>query len=182
MERDIIFAGFGGQGVLTAGLIAAHAANACGRHVLWMPAYGGQMRGGKSYSLVKFSEEPICHPDVEILDVLVAMNLPSLEEFGRYVREDGLILLNSDTIPEDHVFEKPGVQIRRVPFASLARSAGNPKGANISALGVMLRETGYFDLQEFAAEMNRFFAEKGKGAYADMNTAALKKGYEYAAE
>lgn len=182
MEREIVFAGFGGQGVLTAGLLMAHAANASGLQVLWMPAYGGQMRGGKSYSLVKFSEEPICHPDIEALDALVAMNLPSLEEFSPYVREGGLILINQDTIPDEYTFEKPGIQVLRVPAASLARSAGNEKGANIAALGVLLRERNYFDPEFFEAEMNRYFAEKGKTVYAKRNADALKKGYEYAAE
>ena len=109
MEQSIVFAGFGGQGVLTAGLIVANVAMQEGKEVLWMPAYGGQMRGGKSYSLVKMDDAPICHPDIEELDVLVAMNRPSLEGFSKFVKKGGLVLINSDTIGDEVPFEMEGV-------------------------------------------------------------------------
>lgn len=182
MEKEIVFAGFGGQGVLTAGLILAHAANKKGKQILWMPAYGGQMRGGKSYSLVKISSEPVCHPDIEQLDVLVAMNLPSLEGFSGYVRKDGLILINSDVIPEEAQPALPGIRVLRAPFASLAKEAGNLKGANIAALGLLLRETELFSRDYFEEVMLQYFAEKGKSAYSDQNRAAFRAGYDYAAE
>ena len=182
MEMEIIFAGFGGQGVLTAGLITAYAANAAGRQVLWMPAYGGQMRGGKSYSLVKISDTPICHPDIDSLDVLVAMNLPSLESFSKYVKKDGLILINKDTVPDSYRVQKSHISIIRAPFAELSCSVNNPKGANIAALGLLLRETGLFLYNEFENHLLHFFTDKGKTAYSQLNCSALKAGYEYQAE
>lgn len=180
MEKSIVFAGFGGQGVLTAGLILANVANDCGKQVLWMPAYGGQMRGGKSYSLVKFDDQPICHPDIESLDILVAMNQPSLEEFSRYSADDGLILINSDTVPDKIILDLPGRTILRAPFASMARDVQNPKGANIAALGYLLKITSFFDYSVFEEGMLRYFAGKGKDSFASINAAALKKGYDNA--
>ena len=75
---EIVFAGFGGQGVLTAGLIVAEMALENGKNVTWMPAYGPTMRGGKAYSVVKYADGMIGGPDMEELDALVAMNEPSL--------------------------------------------------------------------------------------------------------
>lgn len=182
MEKDIVFAGFGGQGVLTAGLIVANVAKDEGKEVLWMPAYGGQMRGGKSYSLVKYSEEKICHPDIEELDVLVAMNRPSLEGFSDFVKPGGLVLINSDTIGNDVTFEKEGVRVIRAPFATIAREVKNSKGANIAALGMLIREEKLFDYEIFEKGLLKFFEEKGKVAFADINKAALKAGFDYKVE
>lgn len=180
MERSIVFAGFGGQGVLTAGLIVANVAVQEGKEVLWMPAYGGQMRGGKSYSLVKMDDAPICHPDIEELDVLVAMNRPSLEGFSKFVKKGGLVLINSDTIGDDVPFEMEGVTSYRIPFATIARGVENAKGANIAALGQLLKLTGMFELETFKKGLLKYFEDKGKGAYAEKNAAALDAGYQYA--
>lgn len=182
MEREIVFAGFGGQGVLTAGLIVAHVAMDTGKEVLWMPAYGGQMRGGKSYSLVKFSDEPICHPDIEELDVLVAMNRPSLEAFSGYLKPDGLLIINSDAVGEEVSVLSETVRVIRFPAVQTARNVQNPKGANIATLGKMIAETGFFSLDEVQSGLLKFFEEKGKGAYAAVNAAALKAGFDYAAD
>ncbi len=179
MEKSIVFAGFGGQGVLTAGLIVANIAMQEGKEVLWMPAYGGQMRGGKSYSLVKIDDAPICHPDIEELDVLVAMNRPSLEGFSRFVKKGGLVLINSDTVGEDVPFEMEGVQVKRIPFATIARGADNAKGANIAALGQLLKITGMFDPEAFKAGLLKYFEEKGKGIFAEKNASAFEAGYQY---
>ena len=179
MEQSIVFAGFGGQGVLTAGLIVANVAMQEGKEVLWMPAYGGQMRGGKSYSLVKMDDAPICHPDIEELDVLVAMNRPSLEGFSKFVKKGGLVLINSDTIGDEVPFEMEGVTSYRIPFATIARGVDNAKGANIAALGYLLKLTGLFDKDVFKAGLLKYFEEKGKGAYAEKNAAALEAGFTY---
>lgn len=179
MEKCIVFAGFGGQGVLTSGLILANIAMDAGKEVLWMPAYGGQMRGGKSYSLVKFDETPICHPDIESLDCLVAMNRPSLESFSPFVKKDGLILINSDTVEDDVPFEKEGIKVMYVPFASLAKEADNPKGANIASLGLLMKLTGLFTYEQTKEGLLKYFKEKGKDSYAAINVAALDKGFNY---
>lgn len=179
MEQAIVFAGFGGQGVLTAGLIIANVAMQEGKEVLWMPAYGGQMRGGKSYSLVKMDDAPICHPDIEELDVLVAMNRPSLESFSKFVKKGGLVFINSDTIGDDVPFASEGITVLRVPFATIARGVENEKGANIAALGQLLKVTGMFDYATFEAGLLKYFADKGKDAYAAKNKAALLAGYTY---
>ena len=179
---NIVFAGFGGQGVLTAGLIVANIAIRSGLEVLWMPAYGGQMRGGKSYSLVKFDKEPICHPDIENLDVLVAMNRPSLEGFAGFVKPGGLILINSDTVGNEVAADYPNLKAIRAPFATAAKEVQNLKGANIAALGMMASLTGVFSETDFKEGMKDYFDSKGKAKFSQLNEAAFDAGYKMAEE
>ena len=97
---EVVFAGFGGQGVLTAGLILAEMALEDGKNVTWMPAYGPTMRGGKAYSVVKYADGMIGGPDMEGLDILVAMNEPSLE-YAAYLKDGGVIIVNTNNVSED---------------------------------------------------------------------------------
>ena len=88
---ELVFAGFGGQGVLTSGMIVAEMALEEGKTVTWMPTYGPAMRGGKAYSVVKYTDGVIGGPDIEESDVLVAMNGPSLE-YAAYLKEGGTLI------------------------------------------------------------------------------------------
>ena len=125
---EIIFAGFGGQGVLTSGLITAYMAMKNGLETIWSPAYGGQMRGGKAFSLVKFDKEPIAEPVVTELDVLVAMNQPSLD-FCSDLKEGGLLIVNSDSVEKDAVDENK-YKVVWLPVNDLAQQAGSVQSAN----------------------------------------------------
>ena len=73
---EMIFSGFGGQGVLTAGLIAANIGMLNDKNVTWIPSYGSEMRGGTANCNVKISDDEISSPLVNKIDVLVAMNQP----------------------------------------------------------------------------------------------------------
>ena len=97
---ELVFAGFGGQGVLTSGMIMAEMALEEGKTVTWMPTYGPAMRGGKAYSVVKYVDGVIGGPDIEESDVLVAMNAPSLE-YAAYLKEGGTLIINSDEVADD---------------------------------------------------------------------------------
>ena len=81
MEKRIIVAGFGGQGVLLIGQLIAYAGMLAGKEVSWMPSYGPEMRGGSANCAVVVSYEPVASPKVEEADVVVAMNRPSMELF-----------------------------------------------------------------------------------------------------
>ena len=60
--KEIICAGFGGQGVLVAGMIIIYAGMGEGKQVTWFPSYGAEMRGGTANCTVKISEEEIASP------------------------------------------------------------------------------------------------------------------------
>ena len=90
MNLSVILAGFGGQGILSAGRFIASAALTEGREVCWFPSYGPEMRGGTANCSVIISDEPIGSPVVSEADVLIAMNSPSLEKFAAHVKPGGL--------------------------------------------------------------------------------------------
>ena len=172
---EIVFAGFGGQGVLTSGLIVAEMALEQGKNVTWMPAYGPTMRGGKAYSVVKYTDGMIGGPDMEDMDILVAMNEPSLE-YTMYLKEGGLVIANSDNVPDDAEIDSK-FQVLRVPCLTLAQKADNPKAANIVAIGAMIKKCGLFPEAEAKKVLRQIFVDKGKEKYTAMNEAAFMEGY-----
>ena len=127
-------AGFGGQGVLSMGVILARTACGAGKFVSWYPSYGPEQRGGTANCGVVISGRPIGSPMVTAADVLVAMNRPSLEKFAGEVKPGGLLLYNA-AIGE---FPAPaGVRILAVPAQELATAGGSPRAANTAMIGVL---------------------------------------------
>ena len=93
-------AGFGGQGVLLLGQILAEMGMREGREVSWLPSYGPEMRSGSAHCHVCLSNERVGSPVIEHPDVLIAMNEPSLHKFAKLVAPHGMIIYNSDKLPE----------------------------------------------------------------------------------
>lgn len=100
MMVEMICAGFGGQGVLTTGLILAEAGMKLGMNVLWYPSYGSEMRGGTANCTIKFSDKEIASPCAEKIDILMAMNAPAIDKFESSLRPGGLLLVNSSLVHE----------------------------------------------------------------------------------
>jgi 2-oxoisovalerate ferredoxin oxidoreductase beta subunit len=133
-------AGFGGQGVLSMGVILARAACGAGKFVSWYPSYGPEQRGGTANCAVVLSGQPIGSPVVHEPDVLIAMNRPSLEKFAGEVKPGGL-LLYSDEIGE---FDAPeGVRALAVPAQELAQKAGDIRSCNTAMVGVLAALGGF---------------------------------------
>ena len=127
-------AGFGGQGVLSMGIILARAACTAGKFVSWYPSYGPEQRGGTANCAVVVSGHPIGSPAVSDLDVLVAMNRPSLEKFLGNMKPGGLLLYDS-SIGDVKVPE--GVRALSVPALQLAIEGGAARATNTAMVGVM---------------------------------------------
>ena len=136
---ELIMAGFGGQGVLLAGKILAHAAMAQGLEVSWLPSYGPEMRGGTANVTVCISEERIGSPLITEPKALLAMNLPSLEKFESKVKPDGVIVINATLIKKEP--HRPDCECILVKSKELAEGAGNPKAANLVMLGAYVGAT-----------------------------------------
>ena len=177
MTTEIICAGFGGQGVLTTGLILAQAAYQKGCRLTWYPSYGAEMRGGTANCNVKISDEEIGNPYCSELDFLIAMNEPSLDRFEDMLKPGGVLYYNSDMVDPGCSFRK---DIQAIPVAAnhLAAEAENPKGANIAVLGALARRENLFTREELEEAMCGFFEKKGKGKYNEKNKAAYRAGYE----
>ena len=174
---ELVFAGFGGQGVLTSGMIMAEMALEEGKTVTWMPTYGPAMRGGKAYSVVKYVDGVIGGPDIEESDVLVAMNAPSLE-YAAYLKEGGTLIINSHEVAADQTVEG-NFNIIRVPCMELAMKANNPKAANIVAIGALIKKCGLFEPDMARRVLKEMFVKKGKEKFTAANEAAFNEGYNY---
>ncbi|MDY0176048.1 MAG: 2-oxoacid:acceptor oxidoreductase family protein [Lentisphaeria bacterium] len=159
-QSQVKIAGFGGQGVLSLGIMLTQAAQAACCQVSWYPSYGPEQRGGTSNCSVIISDSEIGSPIVYNPDLLVAMNLPSLERFKNDVKRGGSIMYDA-IIGEVELPE--GVKGIPVPAQKLADQAGNSRGANTIMLGVMmaLGITGLPD-EAFAKALEENFAKKPK--------------------
>jgi len=134
----ILIAGFGGQGVLFLGKWIAYAGMMLNRQVTWLPSYGPEMRGGTANCAVILSDAPIGSPIVHEIDVLIAMNLPSLRAYEPRVRCGGVILYDSSLIRE--LPARADVSCLALPAAQSATEAGLDGLGNMILLGGFLRE------------------------------------------
>ncbi len=157
---NLICAGFGGQGVLTAGLIIAKTGMDIGKNVVWIPSYGSEMRGGTANCSVKISDEEIASPFIRSADVLLALNEPSVDKFQESVAPGGTIIINSSIIKREEF--RRDVHVYAVDATSLSARLGNPRGANIVMIGALVRATGVIGEQEMEEGIEHFFLSKGK--------------------
>lgn len=157
----IIFSGFGGQGILTTGMIAAEAGMKLGMNVTWYPSYGSQMRGGTANCNVKLDTKAIASPYVKQIDILCAMNVASVEKFAGNMKPGALLLVDAGAVPADYPIRED-VKVVRVPVAEIANNCQNPKGANLVMLGAIAAHTDLFEVETLANLVDEFFAKKGK--------------------
>ena len=173
---DIIMAGFGGQGVLTAGKILIDVAAREGKNVSWTSSYGAEMRGGTASCSVVISDEEIGSPYPTKLDVLLAMNEPSYEKFIGQMHDGGTVILNSSLMSER---EYPkNVNVYLIQATDLANAIGNGRAANIVMMGTMIKATGIITNEAFEAGLDLFFRKKGKNN--PKNLEAYRIGYNEA--
>ena len=147
-DFSIVLAGFGGQGILSAGRIITAAALAEGREVSWFPSYGPEMRGGTANCSVVISYEPIGSPIIAEADVLIALNGPSLDKFASIVKPGGLIILDSTLVP--HLPARKDVRVFPIPASGLASEQGNMAFAAVILLGCLMEQTACFRRDSFA--------------------------------
>jgi 2-oxoglutarate ferredoxin oxidoreductase subunit gamma len=172
MQSEVMFAGFGGQGILLAGKILAHAALETGYEVAWIPSYGPEMRGGTAYCTVVISDRPIGSPIIRNPQHLVAMNRPSLEKFAPSVKPGGVVIINSSLIPVDA--KRDDVDELKVPATDIADSLGSVKAANIVALAAFVARSGIVDFELFRECVREEFA--GKDKFIPLNMSAIDEG------
>ena len=138
MLQELLFAGFGGQGVLSMGTTLAYAAMKEGREVSWMPSYGPEMRGGTANCIVNISDQPISSPIVTEYDVVVALNLPSLTKFQPRVKEGGILIWESSTIKTPPT--RTDINCHALPAIDTAtEELKNVKVMNMIVLGALVK-------------------------------------------
>lgn len=138
MLSEMIFAGFGGQGVLSMGKLLAYAAMKEGKEVSWMPSYGPEMRGGTANCMVNISDKPISSPVVQAYDIVVVFNLPSLKKFEPMVKPGGVLIWESSTIKEAPT--RTDITVLGLPAIELATNViKNTQVMNMITLGALLK-------------------------------------------
>ncbi len=172
MQTEVMFAGFGGQGILASGKILAQAAMLEGFEVAWVPSYGPEMRGGTAYCLVVISDRPIGSPIVKRPQHLVAMNRPSLDKFAPMLKPNGTILINTTLIPGES--SRNDLHQVKVPATTLSSALGNSKAANVVALGAFTARTGILAFKTLIASVKAEFAQKDN--LVELNLRALEAG------
>lgn len=172
MQSEVMFAGFGGQGILLIGKILAHAAMEEGFEVAWVPSYGPEMRGGTAYCLVVISDSRIGSPIIKNPMHLVAMNRPSLEKFAPVVKPNGVVVINSSLIPI--VSGRSDVDEILIPANDIAKNVGSAMAANIVALAAFVARSKIVDFDVLCECVKKEFSKKKK--LIPLNMAALEEG------
>ena len=177
LYKDVLIAGFGGQGVLLAGKLLAWAGMLSGKHVTWFPSYGAEMRGGTANCTVIISDSEIGSPVVDKPSVLVAMNPASAEKFFKRVPKGGVIILNSSLIKED--MKRPGVKVVRIPANELAAGLGNIRAANMVMLGAFLKFCEGVSLKSIEKALKESLPPRNQHLIP-INMEALQQGFRMA--
>ena len=172
---QFLFSGFGGQGILFAGKFVAYKGLTDGKQVSWLPSYGPEMRGGTASCGVIVSDEPVGSPIVSKPDVLVAMNLPSLDKFESTVAPGGIIFMDSTLIDRD--VARTDVTVYKVPATRLAGENNMPTLANMILLGKILSVLGEDAPESIDAALKKVISAK-RADMMEVNLRALKLGAE----
>lgn len=173
-SKEILLAGFGGQGILFTGKVMAYAGLVDGHEVSWMPSYGPEMRGGTANCSVTISDEPIGSPLVINPNVFVAMNYPSLQKFINDVEPGGLVVVDS-TLISAKVDSRDDIKVVYIPATGLADDEGLKGLANMIILGRVLKETAFAKYESVIAGLRKSVPAR-KANLVEPNKRAIEIG------
>ncbi len=173
---QILIAGFGGQGVLFAGKVLAYKGLEEEKQISWLPSYGPEMRGGTANCSVIISDTPVGSPIVSEPDILIVMNLPSLDKYENAVQCGGSVFVDS-TLIERRV-ERTDINAYYIPATKMARDLGIPTLANMIMTGKVIRETGVIEMDGLRDALAKTVSAKHQDLI-DANLKAIEAGYNY---
>ncbi len=173
---QFLFSGFGGQGILFAGKFLAYKGLTEDKQVSWLPSYGPEMRGGTASCGIILSDEPVGSPIVANPDVLVAMNLPSLDKYEEAVVPGGMIFADSTLI--ERKVQRDDVTVYYVPATKLANDNGMPTLANMILMGKILKVLGNSDEEGLRATLGKVISAK-RADMLETNLKALQIGADF---
>ena len=171
MLERVLFAGSGGQGVLSIGRLLAYCALPHVEHLTFFPSYGAEVRGGTANCQVVLSDREIPSPVVDRFDSMLLLNQQSVDRFGSLAAENGLIVLNRSLCPE------PLEGAVQVEASDLARDLGDVRAANLIMLGAYLARKPHVPTAEIETAVRQRFESKGR-ELVDLNIRALRRGLD----
>lgn len=176
MTKQILLAGFGGQGILFSGKFLAYDGLIEDKEVSWLPSYGPEMRGGTCNCSVILSDTKIGSPIVLNPDILIAMNLPSLDKFESEAVPGAQIFVDSSLI--DRKVNRTDVEAYYIPATKMASDEGLSGLANMIMIGHMIKKSGIIPYENVATVMAKVVPAK-KANLLDSNIKAVELGYNY---
>ena len=174
-STQMLIAGFGGQGILFTGKFLAYKGLVEEKEVSWLPSYGPEMRGGTASCSIIISDEPVGSPIVSSPDVLVAMNLPSLDKYEASVVPGGKIFVDSTLI--ERKVERDDVEVYYIPATKLASDYDMPTLANMIIAGKLLSITDGFNEESVNAALKKVISAK-RADMLETNLKAMQIGAE----
>lgn len=177
MQKEIIVAGFGGQGVLFAGQILAYAAMDAGKEVTWIPSYGPEMRGGTANCTVVIADDEIGSPLVKNPSLAVALNLPSFDKYEEAVATGGTLIVNQSMV--DRGPKREDIHVIMIPCNDIAEEIGNKKLLNMVAVDALLTALPEIPLPDVERALESHLPARHKHLLP-MNYEALRRGFEAA--
>lgn len=178
MTKNILIAGFGGQGILFSGKFLAYEGLMEQKEVSWLPSYGPEMRGGTANCSVIISDTKIGSPIVSEPDVLIAMNAPSLDKYEASTTSGGEIFVDSSLISKK--VQRDDIKTYYIPATKMALDNGLKGLANMIMIGLMIKKTGIMPFENVETTLKKFIPQK-KAAMLDLNIKAIELGYNYEA-
>lgn len=175
MYQGIRISGFGGQGIISAGILLAQAGMIENKHVSWFPAYGAEMRGGTANCSVVVSSDEVASPIVARPDTVIVMNEPSLAKFEPMLKPGGLLIINSSLVKSKP--QRSDIRVAYVACNKIAEEIGTTKIANMVALGAFMGLTGALGVEAISKALPKVF-KRAKPELLELNVQALKKGAE----
>jgi 2-oxoglutarate ferredoxin oxidoreductase subunit gamma len=174
MQKEIIIAGFGGQGVLFGGQVLAVAAMDAGKEVTWIPSYGPEMRGGTANCTVVIADEEIGSPLVEHPPLAVALNLPSFDKYEELLQPGGTLVVNQSMV--DRGPKRTDIKVLLVPCNQIAEEIGSRKLVNMVAIGALVSALPELGLDALEKALTDHLPARHK-AMLDQNHEALRRGF-----
>ncbi len=175
MIREIIIAGFGGQGIVSSGIILAYAGLLEDLNVTFFPSYGAEMRGGTANCSVVISDKKIASPVVTNPDVVIIMNEPSLLKFEPMVKSGGLLFFNKTLIKSQP--KRTDIEVIPIEANKIAEELGQGRIANMVMLGTLIKKIGVINIETVKKAQRKRFSRASEEQLI-LNDNALQKGYE----
>ena len=177
MQKEIIIAGFGGQGVLFSGQVLAYAAMDTGKEVTWIPSYGPEMRGGTANCTVVIADDEIGSPLVKNPPLAIALNLPSFDKYEETLAKGGTLIVNQSMV--DREAKRDDINIIFVPCNEIAEEIGDKKLMNMVAMGALLSALPEISVSDVEKALEGHLPAR-HAHLLPKNYEALKRGFEAA--
>ncbi len=172
-QYEVMFAGFGGQGIMTAGQLLAYTGINEDKQVAWIPSYGPEMRGGTAYCTVVISDTRIGSPIINNPRGICVFNRPSLDKFAPCVKPGGLLIINSSLI--DVTSDRKDITVLNIKANDIALKMGNAKAMNMIILGALVGASGIVSFEGLKETLGQKLGKKKD--LLEINYNAIEEGY-----